>query len=114
LRSPGCVSRVLARRRCLIWRDLAPCGGLRRARKFLPPARPTLGPRRSKFLAKTLELWPYDAASWCDADARRRKRRCDAASLLERRPVGTLLAASSFATISASQRWCGACAGLLP
>src|SRR5207248_4704287 len=40
--------------------DPAPCGGRRRARSFLFVARPRVGRRRSKVLAKILGLWRVD------------------------------------------------------
>jgi hypothetical protein len=45
-----------SRRRVLLWTDPAPWLGLRPIESFLFPARPTLGPRRSKFLAKNKDL----------------------------------------------------------
>src|SRR5205085_12498676 len=69
-----------------IWVRVAPLAGLRRARSFLLLARPAVGPRRSKFLAKILELSPYDAESWCDFGSRRGERRYDAVSLSELHP----------------------------
>src|SRR5436190_15161403 len=52
----ACISRVSRRRGVLLWTKPAPYGGLRRARNFLFPARPKVGPRQSKILAKILEL----------------------------------------------------------
>src|SRR5206468_12897196 len=79
------VSRVLGRRRRLVWGEVASCGRRRRARKFLLPARPRVGRRDRKFLAKTPELWPHDAESWCDANAQGEAQRYDAVTLLELR-----------------------------
>src|SRR5439155_11358923 len=76
--SPGSISRILRRRRCLVRRDLAPCGGRRRATKFLLLARPRVGRRSRKILAKILELWRHDAVTRYEPESRKHERRCDA------------------------------------
>ena len=81
-RQDGWLQRrgVLSRRGDLIWTDLAPCVGLRRARSFLLLAGPGVGRRSSKILAENKELWRCDAESGYDAESRRRERRYDAES----------------------------------
>src|SRR5205085_9666825 len=44
--------------RATVRTDLAPCGGVRRARSILLVAGPTVGRRDRKILAEILELWP--------------------------------------------------------
>ena len=77
----ACISRVLGRRGDLVWTEVAPCGGLRRARSSLLSAGPRVGRRESKILAEILDLRRYDATrlssskseSRSDAVTRRRR-----------------------------------------
>src|SRR2546421_9977405 len=39
----ACVSHILGRRRLAIWVEVAPCVGVRRAKRFLLPAGPGVG-----------------------------------------------------------------------